>query len=60
MSLEPADEGTVTPASGEEFAVPREQLIERINYLFRLAGNNPPAVELRQQIMTYRLTEKVQ
>lgn len=57
MIVEPEDEST--PAVDESTPEnTRELAAERIRFLFRLAGNNAPAVELEQQIMAYRLTER--
>ena len=56
MSLEPEDnEIPVSAADEADLAVARERIVERIHFLFRQAGGNPPALELEQQIATYRL-----
>jgi hypothetical protein len=60
MNLQPEEDGAAVSASEGAGAASREQLVERLHFLFRQAGNNPPAIELQQQIMTYRLTEKPQ
>jgi hypothetical protein len=59
MDVEPEDDGIPAASGGDDaVAASREHSVERIRFLFRLAGNNAPAIELEQQIMTYRLMEK--
>lgn len=60
MNLQPEDDVAAESAGEGDFTASREQLAERLHFLFRQAGNNPPAIELEQQITTYRLTEKTQ
>lgn len=60
MNLQPEEDGAAASAGEDDLAGSREQLVERLNFIFRQAGNNAPAIELQQQIMTYRLTEKQQ
>jgi hypothetical protein len=60
MNLQPEEDGVAASAGEDDLAASREQLVERLHFLFRQAGNNQPAIELQQQIMTYRLTEKPQ
>ncbi len=35
-----------------------ERIAERVRYLFRLAGDSPPARELEKQLLAYRLGMK--
>ena len=61
MSLEPVgDEVPVSAINEDDPAVARERIVERIRFLFRQTGGNAPALELEQQIMTYRLLEMQQ
>jgi hypothetical protein len=60
MNSQPEDDVSALPAGESDISAGREQITERLHFLFRQAGNNPPAIELEQQIMTYRLTEKPQ
>jgi hypothetical protein len=60
MNLQPENDVAEGSAGEGNLAASREQLAERLHFLFRQAGNNPPAIELLQQIMTYRLTEEPQ
>lgn len=56
MCLEPeGDEVPVSSMNESDLAIAREQIVERIHFLFRQAGGTAPALELEQQIMTYRL-----
>lgn len=56
MTVEPEDNEVSAPAVSEcDLAAARESVVERIHFLFRQAADNPPALELEQQIMTYRL-----
>lgn len=45
----------VPTAEKGDSAAARERIAERISFLFRQTGDNSPALELKQQIMTYRL-----
>lgn len=56
MRLEPenANHPAMEAGSGDQAAI-NEQIEERVRFLFRQAGDNLPAVELEQQIKTYRL-----
>jgi len=58
MNPQPEDAVSAIPADEPDLTASREQIAERLQFLFRQAGNNPPAIELEQQIMTYRLTER--
>lgn len=60
MNFQPEDDVSAVSADESDLTASREQIVERLHFLFRQAGNNPPAIELEQQIMTYRLTEKPQ
>ncbi len=60
MSLEPEDDVSAASVGEGDLAASRERIVERIYFLFRQTGNNWPAVELEQQTMTYRLTERPQ
>lgn len=60
MNLQPEDDAPALPAGESDLTASREQIAERLHFLFRQAGNNSPAIELEQQIMTYRLTERPQ
>ena len=60
MNQPPEDPDLAGSSDENALAVSREQIAERLRFIFRQAGNNPPAVELEQQIMTYRLTERPQ
>jgi hypothetical protein len=60
MNLQPEDDAPALPAGESDQTASREQIAERLHFLFRQTGNNPPAIELEQQIMTYRLTERPQ
>lgn len=62
MNLQPEDDPAAESAGDGDgdLGASREQLVERLHFLFRQAGNNPPAIELEQQITTYRLMEKPQ
>jgi|GEM_PF-6263345 len=60
MNLQPEDEVPAVPVGENDLTASREQIAERLHFLFRQAGNNPPAIELEQQITTYRLTERPQ
>jgi hypothetical protein len=60
MNLQPEDDVAIESIGEGDLTANREQLAERLHFLFRQAGNNPPAIELEQQITTYRLTESPQ
>ena len=60
MSVEPDDQDPGASVGDGDPENTRERIAERIHFLFRQTGKNPPAVELEQQIMTYRLMEKPQ
>lgn len=60
MNPQPEDAVAAIPSDERDPTASREQVAERLQFLFRQAGNNPPAIELEQQIMTYRLTERPQ
>lgn len=60
MNPQPDDPVSAVSSDEIDLTAGREQIVERLHFLFRQAGNNPPAIELEQQIMTYRLTERPQ
>lgn len=60
MNTQPDDPVSAVSSDEIDLTASREQIVERLYFLFRQAGNNPPAIELEQQIMTYRLTERPQ